>query len=173
MLSEKVEQVLNKQIELECFSSQLYLAMASWAEKNGFEGTANFLYTHADEERQHMLRLFHYVNDRGGHALAGAIESPELEYESVQDVFEKILEHEIFISQKINELVGVCYDERDFTTQSFLQWYVNEQIEEESTFRSILDKITLLGDDKARMYMFERDIESIAASKTAITNANA
>lgn len=168
MLSRKVEQVLNEQIQLESFSSQLYLAMASWAERNGFEGTADFLYTHADEERQHMLRLFHYVNDRGGHAIVGAIDSPTLEYDSVQDVFEKILEHEIYISQKINALVGTCYDERDFTTQSFLQWYVNEQIEEESTFRSILDKITMLGDDKARMYMFERDIASITAAKVAV-----
>ncbi len=169
MLSEKVEKVLNEQIQLEGYSSQLYLAMASWAEKSGYEGTANFLYDHSDEERQHMLRLFHYVNDRGGHAVAGAIDSPSQTYESVQDVFEQILEHEVFISQKINELVGTCLDERDFTTQAFLQWYVNEQIEEESVFRSILDKIMLLGDDKARMYMFDRDIASMAASKVPLT----
>ena len=168
MLTEKVEKVLNEQIQLESFSSQLYLAMASWAEKSGYEGTADFLYTHSDEERQHMLRLFHYVNDRGGHATAGAIDSPAQTYESVQDVFEQILEHEVFISQKINEMVGVCLDERDFTTQAFLQWYVNEQIEEESTFRSILDKIMLLGDDKARMYMFDRDINVLTANKNSV-----
>lgn len=164
MLSEKVEKVLNEQIQLESFSSQLYLAMASWAERSGYEGTANFLYDHSDEERQHMLRLFHYVNDRGGQAHVGAIEAPAQDYDSVQDIFEQILEHEVYISQKINELVGTCLDERDFTTQAFLQWYVNEQIEEESIFRSVLDKITLLGDDKARMYMFDRDIANLAAA---------
>ena len=105
MLSEKVEKVLNEQIQLESFSSQLYLAMASWAERSGYEGTANFLYDHSDEERQHMLRLFHYVNYRGGQAHVGAIEAPAQDYDSVQDIFEQILEHEVYISQKINESV--------------------------------------------------------------------
>ena len=171
MINQNVEKALNNQILLEAYSSQLYLSMASWAERNGYEGTSSYLYTHADEERVHMHKLIHYVNDRGGHALVQSIDAPPAEFESVQDIFEQILEHEIYVSQKINELVGTCFDERDFTTQSFLQWYVNEQIEEESIFRNILDKIMLLGDDKARMYMFERDIVQLATTASSKAQA--
>lgn len=165
MLNEKVEKALNKQIELELFSSQLYLAMASWAEKNGYNGSANFLYAHTDEERGHMLRLFHYVNDRGSHAIVPKIEQPKTEYVSVQAVFEEILEHEKMISSEINNLVGICYEEKDFTTTNFLQWYVQEQIEEETLFSTILDKLNLLGGDKARLYMFDNEMEKLATAR--------
>lgn len=164
MLNEKVEKALNKQIELELFSSQLYLAMASWAEKNGYNGAANFLYAHSDEEREHMLRLFHYVNDRGSHAIVPEIDQPKSEYDSVQTVFEEILEHEKMISSKINNLVGICYEEKDFTTTNFLQWYVQEQIEEETLFSTVLDKLNLLGGDKARLYMFDNEMEKLATA---------
>jgi len=162
-MNNKVEKALNKQIELEHFSSQLYLAMASWAEKSGFNGSANFLYEHSDEERGHMLKLFHYVNDRNGHAIVPKVDQPELDYKSIQDVFKEIYEHEKMISAEINNLVGLCYDERDFTTQSFLQWYVEEQIEEENLFGNILDKLNLLGGDKAKMYMFDAEMEKLSS----------
>ncbi len=158
MLSKKVEEALNEQIKLEFLSSQLYLAMASWAETKGYNGSAEFLYEHTDEERMHGMKLFRYVNDRGGHAVVPVLEQPQIEYESISAMFKQILEHEIMISESINNLVGICMDERDFTTQNFLQWYVTEQIEEESLFRNILDKLNLLGDDKARMYMFDSDM---------------
>ena len=167
-MNNKVEKALNKQIELEHFSSQLYLAMASWAEVNGFNGTANFLYAHSNEEREHMLKLFHYVNDRGGHAIVPKVDQPELKYESVQNVFKEIYEHEKMISSEINELVGLCYDERDFTTQSFLQWYVEEQIEEETLFGNILDKLNLLGGDKAKMFMFDNEMERMATASASV-----
>ena len=166
MLNKKVEDALNKQIELEHFSSQLYLAMASWAEKKGYNGSANFLYAHSDEEREHMLKLFHYVNDRGGHAVVPKVDQPKLDYESSQSVYKEIYEHELMISSEINNLVGICFDERDFTTQNFLQWYVEEQIEEESLFSTILDKLNLLGGDKARMYMFDKEMENLSAQQT-------
>ncbi len=160
MLKEKVEIALNQQIEKEGYSSQLYLAMASWAELNGYKGSSEFLYTQADGERLHMLKLFRYLNDRGGKAIVPKLSQPPVEYGSIKEVFEAVLKHEIYISDSINELVGTCIDNKDYTTQNFLQWYVNEQIEEESTARSILDRLNLLGDDKARMYMFDRDILS-------------
>ncbi len=159
MLKQKVVDALNKQIELEHFSSQLYLAMASWAETNGFEASGNFLYEHSDEERQHMLKLFRFVNDRGAHAIVPQSDQPKITYESIRAIYSEILEHEIMISNAISELVGVCIDERDFTTQNFLQWYVAEQIEEESLFRTVLDKLNLLGNDKASLFMFEKEIE--------------
>lgn len=164
-MNNKVEKALNKQIELEHFSSQLYLAMASWAEKTGFNGSANFLYEHSDEERGHMLKLFHYVNDRGGHAIVPKVEQPTLEYKSIHDVFKEIFEHEKMITAAINDLVGLCYEEKDFTTVSFLQWYVEEQIEEESLFSNILDKFNLLGGDKAKMYMFDNEMEKLTTEQ--------
>ncbi len=170
MQNKKVEQALNKQIELEHFSSQLYLAMASWAEKNGFNGSANFLYAHSDEEREHMLKLFHFVNDRGGHAIVPKVEQPKLEWDSIQTIYEEIYEHEKMISAEINNLVGICYDERDFTTQNFLQWFVEEQIEEENLFSNILDKLNLMGGDKAKGYMFDNEMEKMAVSQSEAGN---
>ncbi len=169
MLNQKVEKALNKQIELELFSSQLYLAMASWAEKNGYNGSADFLYEHSEEERQHMLKLFHYVNDRGSHAIVPETEQPKIEYDSIQAVFEEILEHEKMITSEINNLVGICYEEKDFTTVNFLQWYVAEQIEEENLFSTILDKLNLLGGDKARLYMFDNEMEKLVTASPEVS----
>ena len=167
MLNKKVEQALNKQIELEHFSSLIYLAMASWAETNGYNGAANFLYLHSDEERQHMLKLFHYVNDRGGHAVVPKSDQPNLKYDSLKAIFEEIYSHEQVVTSEINNLVSICFDEKDFTTNNFLQWYVEEQIEEESLFSTILDKLNLLGGDKASLYMFDSDLEKMAAATAA------
>lgn len=167
MLHNKVEEALNLQVEREFFSSQLYLSMASWAETNGYEGSANFLYEQADEERMHALKLMHYINDREGHALVSALEKPEQSFKSIRDVFEQVLEHEKFVSQSINDLVAICIEQRDYTTQNFLQWYVTEQIEEESTARNILDKLNMLGDDKAKMYLFDRDVNNMRQTPPA------
>ncbi len=167
MLKEKVQIALNKQIELEAYSSQLYLSMASWAEKNGFNGSSQFLYVHADEERIHMLKLFHYINDREGHAIVPALQQPPFNFESIKAIFQEILTHEKMISESINNLVGICVDEKDFTTQNFLQWYVSEQIEEENMAKTNLDKLILLGDDKATMYMFDKDMSALSLLSTA------
>ncbi len=158
MLSEKVEKALNKQLELEAYSSQLYLAMASWAEKNGYNGSSEFLYIHSDEEREHMMKLFHYINDRDGHAIVPALEAPPKNYDSIKAVFEEVLSHEKMISKSINDLVEICVNEKDYTTQYFLQWYVNEQIEEENLSKTNLDKLNLLGESKANMYIFDKEM---------------
>jgi len=163
MLKEKVEKALNAQLKLEAYSSQLYLSMASWAEKNGYNGSAQFLYKHADEEREHMLKLFHYINDRDGHAIVPALDKPPHKFDSIKAVFEEVLNHEKMISASINDLVGTCSDERDYTTQNFLQWYVSEQIEEENLAKTNLDKLMLLGDDKANMYMFDKEMSEMSA----------
>lgn len=158
MLKEKIEKALNEQIARESEASNLYLAMASWAETQGYEGTAEFLYAHSEEEREHMLKIFRYVNDRGGHAQVPANEQPPLEYKGVKEMFQSVFDHEVKVSEAINNIVGICLEEKDYTTNNFLQWFVNEQIEEESLAQKILDKLELLGDDKAKMYMFDRDI---------------
>ena len=159
MLPKKVEEILNLQIEREDYSSQLYLSMASWAENKGFEGVSNWLYEQAEEERMHMLKLVKYVNERDGVAKIPGIETPPTDFEDVFVMFDKVLAHEKFISGSINEIVAGCMAENDFTTQSWIQWFVTEQIEEESSVKAIIDKLNLLG--KNNLYMFDRDIMSM------------
>jgi len=166
MLSPQVSKALNKQIELEGFSSQYYLAMASWAETQGLNGVSTFLFKHADEERMHMLKLIKFVNERGGHGVVPTLKQPPVTYKSVKSVFEEILKHEIIVTKEINGLVDSTLKEKDYTTHNFLQWYVSEQIEEEALARQIVDKLKLIGDDKGGLYFFDRDLESIAGKSS-------
>jgi ferritin len=158
MLKDSIMKALNDQVRHEAESSQAYLAMAVWAETNGWDGTAQFLYAHSDEERVHMLKLMRFINERGGEAQVPALRAPQAEYPGVKAVFEAILHHETKVTEAINEVVDLCLKEKDYTTHNFMQWYVSEQIEEEALARQILDKLTLAGDDKGALYMFDRDI---------------
>ncbi len=173
MLKENVQKALNEQIKLEAYSSNLYLSMASWADTHGFPGSAAFLYQQAEEERIHMLKLFKYVNSRDGHAIVSELKQPPTNFNSLKEVFAEVLTHEKYISQSINDLVGICYDQREFTTANFLQWYVNEQIEEESTAKTILDRLNLLGDDLSKLYMFDRDLVNIRSEIQTASSQNA
>jgi ferritin len=166
MLKDKIEEILNNQIKSEAQSSQIYLAMASWAETQGLGGTAQFLYKHSDEERMHMLKLVQYVNERGGNAIVPKLDQPEGDYKSLPNLFQTLLNHEIMVSGEINNMVDVCLDEKDYTTHNFLQWYVAEQIEEEALARTIMDKLNMIGQDKGGLYLFDRDIENITVSIT-------
>ncbi|MBN2668209.1 MAG: ferritin [Bacteroidales bacterium] len=159
MLNTKVEQFLNRQVEREEYSANLYISMAVWAEVNGFSGVADWLYAQAEEERLHMLKFVKYINERGGRALIGAVAQPPSDFKNVKSLFEEVLKHEQFISQSINEIIGVCIDERDFTSQNWLQFFVNEQIEEEASVQKIIDKLKLIGD--GNLYMLDRDIMSL------------
>ncbi len=162
MISNQVSKALNKQIELEGSSSQFYLAMASWAETQGLNGIAAFLYTHADEERMHMLKLIRFVNERGGHGVIPSLKQPPVTFKSVKSVFEEILKHEIRVTAEINALVDTTLKVKDYTTHNFLQWYVSEQIEEEALARQIVDKLKLIGDDKGGLYFFDRDLDQLS-----------
>ncbi|PCJ26185.1 MAG: ferritin [Flavobacteriales bacterium] len=161
MLIGKIQDALNEQIKIEAESSQIYLAMASWAETEGLGGTAQFLYKHSDEERMHMLKLVQYVNERGGKALIPQLSQPAIGYKSLTNLFQTLLNHEIMVSGEINNLVDICLTEKDYTTHNFLQWYVAEQIEEEALARTIMDKLSMIGEDKGGLYLFDRDIDSI------------
>ena len=171
MLTEKMEKALNDQIRVEAESSQVYLSMSSWAEVKGLEGIAQFMYKHSDEERMHMLKLVKYVNERGGHAHITDLNAPKTEFGSFQKMFQELYEHEIFVSQSINELVHVALQEKDYATHNFLQWYVAEQIEEEALARTILDKINLIGNDKGGLYLFDRDVQQITVESAASDTA--
>lgn len=159
MFSKSVEKALNDQIKMEAESSQFYLAMASWAETEGLNGVASFLYQHSDEERMHMLKLVKFVNERGGHAIVLALEQPPRKFDSIQAIFQNLLDHEIAVTKSINEVVHICLQEKDYTTHNFMQWYVSEQIEEEGLARGIMDKLSMIGNDKGGLYLFDRDLE--------------
>ena len=152
------------QIKMEAESSQSYLAMASWAEGAGLSGTAAFLYRHSDEERLHMLKLIKFVNDRGGQAIIPELKQPAKEYKNLQNVFKLLLDHETKVTEEINNVVDVCLKEKDYTTHNFMQWYVAEQIEEETLARNILDKLKLVGNDNGALYMFDRDLQSMSTA---------
>ena len=163
MLSEKMQAALNEQVKIEAESSQVYLAMASWAETQpGIDNITAFFYRHSDEERMHMLKLIHYINERGGKAFISALEQPTKSYPSVKNAFQELLNHEIYVSQSINKCVEISMQEKDYATHNFLQWYVAEQIEEEALARTLNDKLELIGEDKGGLYLFERDILTVS-----------
>ncbi|EID75914.1 ferritin [Imtechella halotolerans] len=172
MLSEKIEHALSAQIRIEAESSQIYLAMACWAEHRGLEGVSQFMYRQSDEERQHMLKLIKFVNERGGLAHISELKAPNVSFSSFKEMFQELFDHEMFVSKSINNLVHIALQEQDYATHNFLQWYVAEQIEEEAMARTILDKIKMIGDDKGGLYLFDRDIQqlTITSSVSPATN---
>lgn len=159
MLSQRMQEALNRQVLMEAQSSQAYLAMGSWAEiQPGLKGVTKFFFKHSDEERFHMLKLIHYINERGGFAIVPALAQPVLTFVSLKKAFEELFAHEVKVSEGINELVDISLQEKDYATHNFLQWYVNEQIEEERLARECNDKLEMIGDDKSGLYLFDRDI---------------
>ena len=166
MLSPIIEAALNKQVVIEAESSQVYLAMASWAETQGFEGVSQFMYAHSDEERMHMLKLVKFINERGGHAIISTLAAPPVSFGSFKEMFQELFNHEVAVSASINDLVDISLQEKDYATHNFLQWYVSEQIEEEALARNILDKINLIGDDKSGFYLFDNDIKQLIVQET-------
>ncbi|MFT7371714.1 MAG: ferritin [Oleiphilaceae bacterium] len=162
MLSKKMVSQLNDQINLEFYSSNLYLQMSAWCDFKGFEGAAAFLRVHADEEMQHMQRLFTYVNETGNLACLGTIESPPIEFDSLTNVFVETHKHECTITKAINELAHTAFSEHDYSTFNFLQWYVAEQHEEEKIFKSILDKIEIIGEDDRGLYFIDKELQAMS-----------
>ncbi|HDR1021484.1 TPA: non-heme ferritin [Pasteurella multocida] len=161
MLNKNIADKLNEQINLEFYSSNVYLQMSAWCAHNGYQGAAAFLLRHADEEMEHMHKLFTYVSETSGMPLLGKIEAPKNDYVSLKEVFEIILEHEKFVTSKINELVEVTFANKDYSTFNFLQWYVAEQHEEEMLFNSIIDKFNLLGEDGRSLYFIDKDLATL------------
>jgi ferritin len=171
MLHKKVEDLCNRQVEREGYSSELYLAMASWAENNGLPGIASWLYVQSDEERIHFLKFIKYINERGGIAVIPELKKPPADFKSVEDLFKDVLKHEEFITGSINEIVLLTLQEKDYNTHNFLQWFVMEQVEEETSARTILDKLRLVG--TANMYIFDRDILSLRTRSANPASAGA
>jgi ferritin len=162
MISKKLEKAINDQIRIEEESSRIYMAMASWCEVKGLPGAARFLYLHSDEEREHQLKFVHFLNDRGGYAVLQAVDQPAAEFNSIEELFDKVLKHEQFVTKKINEMVDICLKEKDHTTNNFLQWFVEEQIEEESLVQDVVDKIRLVGESKVGNFHIDMYLSQLA-----------
>lgn len=161
MLSERTLEALNKQIELEGNASASYLAMASWCEREGLNGCATFFYDQSAEERMHMMKIVRYINEMDGHAIIPAQEQPQSEFATIQEVFDIVYQQEKTVTAAIYNILSISQEEKDHSTTLFLQWYVEEQREEESQVRGIKDKIRLIGTGGQSLYFIDQEVEKI------------
>lgn len=164
MLSKALEKALNDQITHEFYSEYLYLAMASYCDSIDLGGFANWFISQAEEEHQHAMKLFKYVQDREGHVELGAIEKPEHNYKDVTDLFEKVLEHEQKVTQSINNIYELAVKEKDYPTQVELEWFIKEQVEEEKQVSDILKQLKWVKDNPALLFMLDQKLGERAPS---------
>jgi len=160
-LSATLTAALNEQMTKEAHAAQIYLSYAAWADNHGYSGIANFLFRHAAEERNHMMKLFEYILKRGAKVEVTAIPAPTADPVSVINCFEKVFEHEVDNTKAIYKLVKMSHVEEDWATWNFLQWFVKEQTEEENLAISLLDKIKIAGGEKATsnaLYELDKDL---------------
>ena len=148
-LSKAVEEILNKQVAKEANAAQIYLSYATWADDQGYAGVANLLFRHSQEERNHMMKVIEYIMNRGGRAKISALNAPPKDPKSLLECFENIFKHEVDNSDAIYKIVSLAQDEKDWATYNFGQWFVKEQIEEETLVMEILDMLNIAGGAKA------------------------
>jgi ferritin len=168
MLSDKMEKALNGQVNAELYSSYLYLSMNAYFKSVNLDGFANWMYAQAQEELMHAMKLYDFINQRGGRTLLAAIEAPPAQWDSPLAVFEDTLKHEKKVTGLINGLVDIAMEERDHATQIFLQWFVTEQIEEEESVGNVLEQLKLLGDAKHGLFMMDRELATRQAPDMSI-----
>lgn len=160
-LSATLATALNEQMTKEAHASQIYLSYAAWADNEGYAGISNFLFRHAAEERNHMMKILEYVLNRGAKAKVIAIPAPPSDPTSVNNCIEKVFEHEVDNTKAVYKIVKQSLDEEDWATWNFMQWFVKEQTEEETLALSLLDKIKISGGEKATpeaLYRFDKDL---------------
>jgi ferritin len=158
MLKEKVLNALNEQINAEQYSALLYLSMSAWFEDKGLPGFANWMYVQYQEELTHANKIFKYVVERSGKVKMKAIEQMPVEFDSVVDIAEKTLAHEQHVTSLINNIMDIAVQERDHATQSFLKWFVDEQVEEEANVSEILDNLNLIEGRGNGLFMLDREL---------------
>jgi len=160
MLSKKIQNALNKQIAMESNASQAYLAMSNWCNDNALDGCKAFFTAQSDEERMHMMKILNYVQDSDGKVVVPAIDKPSTKYKNVLDIFKAGLKNEKEVSKAINNIITLCMDERDYQTYHFMEWYLDEQHEEESLFRGIIDRINLIGMEGQGLHMIDEYVKN-------------
>jgi ferritin len=158
MIARKVEDALNAQINAEMYSGYLYLAMSAWFESVNLPGMARWMAAQAAEEHGHAMKIYHYLNERGGRVRLAAIDEPKGEWESPLEAFEDAYAHEQKVTGLIADLVALARKEQDLATEFFLQWFVTEQVEEEAHASLIVEKLRMAGGQTGAMFMLDREL---------------
>ncbi|GFO69102.1 ferritin [Geomonas limicola] len=158
MLTKKLKDALNKQLNNEIYSAYLYLSMSSYAGTLGLKGAANWFMVQYQEETVHAMKFFNFINSRGEHVELGAIAAPPVEFKNLLEMMEKTLTHEQFITSSINDLTDLALTEKDHATYIFLQWFVTEQVEEEENDRDLIGKLKLIGDNGQGLLMLDAEM---------------
>ncbi len=156
-----MSQALNNQIAYEAFASNFYLALTYWCDSKALTGCKQFFARQSNEERDHMLKIFEYMSEMGLYPETPAIAQPPLEYSDIRQVFDKVFEQERKVTESIHNLIRLADSEKDYTTMKFLEWYVEEQREEESVIRNIIDRIELIGSGTMSLYYIDKEVEKI------------
>ena len=158
MISKKMQEALNSQVAAEFYSAYLYLSMSAYLESIDLKGFANWMRVQYQEEVSHAEKIFDHVIERDGRAVVKAWEAPPAEWKSALDVFETAYKHEQKVTGLINGLVDQAHAEKDHATYNFLQWFVNEQVEEEASVKTIVQQLKLLGDSRAGLFQIDREL---------------
>ncbi len=158
MISTKMEAALNEQLNAELFSSYLYLSMAAYFEANNWHGFAHWMKKQSEEEHEHAMKFFEYINEVGKKVQLQKIEKPKTDWKSPLEAFEEALSHEEYITKRINNLVDLAADENDYATNNFLQWFVKEQVEEVSSVQKIVATLKLIVEHSGSLYMLDREL---------------
>jgi ferritin len=161
LISADVEMLLNQQIKKEAQSSSIYLSMASWCDRNGFDNSADYFFKQAEEERLHQLKFFKYVLDMGGSATSPEVVNIKNEYNAFREVFEEALEMEVSITQSIKNLAARCHKEQDYVTLEFLNWFFKEQREEEYKARRALELFDVIGEEGTGRWEIDKHVGKI------------
>jgi len=170
MLSEKMAEALNKQVNNEVYSAYLYMSMSAYSTFIGLKGFANWFMVQYKEEMVHAMKIFDYINDQGGQVKLMPIAQPPTEFGGALDMFEKTLAHEKFVTKSINDLVNLAIEEKDHATNIFLQWFVTEQIEEEANDNEIIAKLKLVGKEGNGLFMIDKELAARVFVPPATSN---
>lgn len=167
MFSKAINDAMNKQLNAETYSAYLYWSMEAYFKSQALDGFANWMHIQAIEEMTHAMKFFNQINERDGHIMLEAIDKPQTEWPSPKDAFAAVYEHEQKVTALIDDLMNMAVDERDHASQGFLQWFVNEQVEEEASAKEICDKLELIGDNPQGLFMVDRELGSRAFTPPA------
>ncbi|MHB0960619.1 MAG: ferritin [Pirellulaceae bacterium] len=157
-MDKKIETAFNRHLNAEFYSSYLYLSMANCFAAQNLEGMTSWMRIQMDEERMHAMKFVDFINDRGGRVILGQIDKPPSEWSTPLAAFEEALSHERLISKMINELLDLTIKENDHASASFLQWFVNEQVEEEAAAQAIVGKLKLIQDNSMGLLMVDQQL---------------
>jgi ferritin len=158
MITEKMTQALNEQVNREMYSAYLYMSMSAHCNQVGLKGFANWFMVQYHEEMLHAMKIYEYIQRQGAPIALAAIQAPPAAYESPLDLFTKTLAHEQFITRSINDLMELAIAEKDHASQIFLEWYVNEQVEEEENDNDIIAQLNLIKDNPQGLMMLDREL---------------